>query len=106
MKIRRLELIQDSTLKYQDLVDLLLQGSASSDEILKAVRVTNELDAAVNAKNDPKRLDLDNENYQFLLSRIDKTSWNSPGDKATRLALGKFITTLRNLPEVDVQIPA
>jgi hypothetical protein len=104
MKIRRLALIEDGTLKYDQAVDLLLQGASSSDEILKAVRVTMDLDRAASSDEAEKFLDLDNETYQFLLSRIEKTGWNSPGDKKTRIALGKFITTLRTLPEVDAKI--
>ena len=106
MKIRKLELIEDGALKYQDLIDLLLQGASSSDEILKAVRVTNEIEDALNAPGEPKILAIDSENYAFIISRIDKTAWNSPGDKATRKALAKFITTLRNLPEIDAKVSA
>jgi hypothetical protein len=109
MKIRKLQLIEDSGLKYSDLLDVALQGASSSEDVVRIVRLTVDIENAVGkndgAENAPELI-LDDESYRFLIARLDKTNWNSPADKRARVALGKFITTLKELKELDAKVTA
>ena len=96
MKIRKLELKTIDGLKYAELVEVVIQGSSTPEEVLKAVKIADELES------NPTSLLLDNESYQYLTSRLGKVPWNAT--KENRKALAAFITDVRDLKEEDAKL--
>lgn len=96
MKIRKLPLVTLNGITTKALVEVLVTGESSSEDIVRGDKIADDLASAT------KELLLSGEDYKFLIDRLGRTKWNS--QKENRKAVSSFITTLKELKEVDVKI--
>jgi hypothetical protein len=97
MKLRKFELKQTDGAPYSELLDVIMSGGSTSDEIVKAVSIGARAEEAKDGV-----LWLSQEEHSFLLKRLNATTWNST--PANRKTIAEFIAYLRELKEEAVEV--
>lgn len=96
MKLRRFELKKVGDVHYRDLLDAVMSGGSTSDDVLRSVMI------GAKAEEDIGEVWLSSEEHAWLLERLNKTTWNA--HLTNRKTIAEFVSYLRNLQEESVDV--
>jgi hypothetical protein len=96
MKLRKFELKTGESYTYKNLLDSVMSGSSTSDDIIRSVTI------GAKVEDNGSEIWLSQEEHDWLLGRVNKTEWNAL--PANRKIIAEFVTYLRGLKEESVEV--